>query len=284
MRLTHIIETVYARPWSITPAGWEAIHRIVQSKLSGEIIAAPAAVDEDDTDLFGDPLPSATLSDDGTLTIPIQGVIGRKIGMIGRACGGCDLMDVERDLAKASNPAVSRVILDIDSPGGSVAGVPELAARIKAAADAKPVFAFTDGMMCSAAYWLASQADAIYATKTADVGSIGVYMAILDEARAYEMAGVKVELFKAGRLKAMGMPGTTLTEEAREHLQSEVDDIYQWFTSDVRFKRDVSDDVMQGQSFMGEAAAKHDLIDMVVPSLADAVEEIKTKTNRERKW
>jgi signal peptide peptidase SppA len=176
------------------------------------------------------------------------------------------------------------VLLDIDSPGGSVTGVPELAARIKAVADERPVFAFTDGMMCSAAYWLASQTDAIYATKTADVGSIGVYMAILDEARAYEMAGVKVELFKAGRLKGMGMPGTSLTEEAREHLQSEVDDIYQWFTSDVRSKRDVSAEVMQGQSFMAEAAARHELIDMVVPSLAAAVEEIKTKTNRERNW
>jgi protease-4 len=215
--------------------------------LAGEVVVSPAAEDEDETDYFGDPLPTATLSDDGTLTIPIQGVIGRKIGMIGRACGGCDLLDVERDLAKANHPAVSRVVLDIDSPGGSVTGVPELASRIKAAADERPVFAFTDGMMCSAAYWLASQADAIYATKSADVGSIGVYMALLDTTRAFEMEGIRTELFKAGRMKAMGLPGTSLSDEDREHLQREVDDIYAWFTSDVLTKRDVNAEVMQGQ-------------------------------------
>lgn len=288
MRFAHLLEIIYARPWSITPAGWEAVHRIVQSKLDGQIMEPVTRDDEDDDlDIFGEPLPKSMLSDGGTLSIPIQGVIGRKIGMIGKACGGCDIQDVEFDIAKAlGDSRVSRILLDIDSPGGSVTGVPELAQQIRDARVTKPVYAFTDGMMCSAAYWLASQADGIYATKSTDIGSIGVYMALLDESRSFEMEGLKTELIKAGRLKGIGVRGTALTDEAREYLQGQVDDIYEWFTTDVRAGRQnqVTDDTMQGQSFMADEAARRKLIDVVVPNLQAALVEMTERDQRQTKW
>lgn len=276
MRLQHIIEQVYTRPWAITPAGWESVHNIIQSKLRGDV--AEFRVEEgDSTDLFGEELPSFTIQD-GFGIIPVKGTIARKIGMVGKMCGGCDLVDVEEQFLEAmADPDVHSVILDIDSPGGSVAGVPELASKIGAMRDTKPIFAFTDGMMCSAAYWLGSQAHAIVATPTAEVGSIGVYMALLDYTRAMEMEGLKLELFKAGALKAMGLPGTSLTEDMREHLQAQVDTIYAWFTGAVTSGRSgfVDHGTMQGQSFMGDEAKNRNLVDHVAPDWMSALEKFK---------
>lgn len=279
MRLQHIVEHVYTRPWAITPAGWESIHNIVQSKLRGEI-ADFRAEDGEDEDIFGEKLPGYAF-ENGTGIIPVKGVIARKIGLVGKMCGGCDLIDIENNLAMALNDDyVERIVLDVDSPGGSVTGVPEVARRIKEADAIKPVYAYTDGMMCSAAYWLASQARGIVCTPTAEVGSIGVYMAILDYTRAMEMEGTKLELFKAGALKAMGLPGTTLTEEMRDHLQAQVDTIYDWFTSDVKSRRPtVSEETMQGQSFMGDDASARELVDGIADNWLAAMEEFKTYDN-----
>ncbi len=86
---------------------------------------------------------------------------------------------VQRDDIKA-------VFLDIDSPGGTVAGTPELAAAVASLNERKPVYAFSSGLMCSAAYWIASQARAIYATPSAQVGSIGVVQAVIDNSAALD--------------------------------------------------------------------------------------------------
>jgi ClpP class serine protease len=103
--------------------------------------------------------------------------------------------------------------LDIDSPGGTVAGTPELAAAVSALDQKKPVYAFSSGLMASAAYWIASQARAIYATPSAQVGSIGVVQAVVDRSAAINAAGIKVEVFSVGKYKAMGAPGTPLTDD-----------------------------------------------------------------------
>jgi ClpP class serine protease len=134
--------------------------------------------------------------------------------------------------------------------------------------------AYTDELMASAAMWLSAGCGAIYASQTAKVGSIGVYMAFLDQSRAMEMQGLKVELIKAGRLKGMGMPGTELTDEMRDMLQEEVDKVYGWFTSHVQAHRYVGFDSMQGQAFFGEDAVGRGLVDRI-GSRADAVRELK---------
>ena len=84
------------------------------------------------------------------------------------------------------------VILDIDSPGGTVAGTPELGAAVAALNGQKPVYAFSSGLMCSAAYWIASQAEAIYATPSARVGSIGVVQTVIDNSARLHAEGIKV--------------------------------------------------------------------------------------------
>lgn len=212
---------------------------------------------------------------DRCAVIPVHGVIAQGLAVIEDSSGVVDSYNVAKMIRLAvESPDVDGILYDFDSPGGSVTGTPELAARISAASALKPSLAYTDSLMASAAYWLASQCEGIYASQSAAVGSIGVYMAWLDQSRAMEMAGMKTELFKAGKFKALGLPGTTLTDEARAMLQASVDKIYGWFTAAVRERRDVSDEAMQGQVFYADDAAKANLID-AVGSREEALTELK---------
>ena len=199
-----------------------------------------------------------------TAIIPIEGVLARKFSNVLHSSGITSTDILERLIRRAANdPAVTSIVLMIDSPGGYTTGVPEAGRAIDEARAIKPVVAYADGMMDSAAYWIGCHADLIYATESADVGCIGAYTAFLDESRAQELAGYKTELFKSGRFKGMGYPGTSLTEEHRTMLQADIDDTAAKFKAWVQAGRNnaISDDDMQGQSFTAEQALSRGLID-----------------------
>jgi len=98
----------------------------------------------------------------------------------------------------ATYEKVDAILLDVDSPGGTAMGTAELAEAVADASQEKFVYAFTGGLMCRAAYWVASQSDAIYASPSARVGSIGVIIPFLDASEAFERAGLKMEVFASG--------------------------------------------------------------------------------------
>jgi signal peptide peptidase SppA len=196
--------------------------------------------------------------------VKIHGVIDKMISQFEMDCyGGCDLADVDKALSLAANdPKVNILILDIHSPGGSVTGTAETAARVARIAQTKEVHAYTSTMCCSAAYYIASQADFIASAPSAIVGSIGVYMALIDQTRKLEMEGIKVELIKAGRLKAMGASFKPITDEERGILQANTDRIHEEFKAAVNSKRPkVSTETMQGQWFDGSSGAQNHLVD-----------------------
>jgi protease-4 len=212
---------------------------------------------------------------EGILVVPVHGVCARYLSAMETDCGGLDLNDTEKTLREAqADPRVQGIVLHFNSPGGTVTGIPELASLIRTISETKPVIAFTDAQCCSAAYWLASACDSIVVTPTADVGSIGVYSALVDESAAWAQEGYKLELMKAGKHKAMGIPGLPLAPEDRALIQAEVDSIYAMFTADVVANRarngaTVAEDTMQGQTFMGGTAVAVGLADRVVGSLTD---------------
>lgn len=195
--------------------------------------------------------------------VKIHGVIDKVLTQFEMNCyGGCDLADVDKALAiAAADPRVRYVVLDIHSPGGSVTGTPETALRVAALRQSKEVHAYTSTLCCSAAYYIASQADVITAAPSAWVGSIGVYMALLDETRALEMEGLKVELIKAGRLKAMGASFKALTDEERVFLQASVDRTWKEFKTVATALRPIAEEDMQGQSLDGTSAVERKLVD-----------------------
>jgi len=211
--------------------------------------------------------PSPLLSIEGGIgVVAIEGPILRKPGIFARLImGATDSEEISSALNEAATrPEVKAVFLDIDSPGGTVLGTPELANAVAALNAQKPVYAFSSGLMCSAAYWIASQARAIYATPSAQVGSIGVVQAVVDNSTALDKAGIKVEVFSVGKYKAMGAPGTPLTDDQRELISSNLAEIASDFHAAVLSrKRAIPAEAMEGQTFSGRQAQRHNLAGMV---------------------
>jgi signal peptide peptidase SppA len=165
-----------------------------------------------------------------------------------------------------ADDAVSQILLDIDSPGGSVYGVSELGDAILSARARKPVVAIANSLAASAAYWIGSQAGEFYVTSGGEVGSIGVWQAHQDYSKAMDEAGVKTTLISAGKFKVEGNPYAPLDEEAQGFMQSRVDDYYAAFTKAVAKGRgvpitQVRDGMGQGRVLGADAALAQNMVD-----------------------
>jgi signal peptide peptidase SppA len=204
----------------------------------------------------------------GVARIPIYGVIAKRASMVNGISQnlGTSIEEVRRDFnAAISDTAVKTIVLDVDSPGGSVDGVAEMSDMIFNARGKKPIVAYADGMMASAAYWLASAADKIYASKSSEVGSIGVYAVVSDYSVANHVAGIKTEVIKAGKHKAAGHPDKPMTEEDKAVIQEDVNDYYDLFTNAISRNRGMTMEevlkVATGKTFIGQKALDVGLVD-----------------------
>lgn len=272
MRYPHILAAIRSAKWAITPATLQAIRDTLSSRLAQSYVRIQDGAPSDPDDDNGIPvIPKGyDIIAPGVACVAVSGIIGKRLDALSMMCGGCDLDCVEENFAAAlSDPAVSSVILHFDTPGGVITGVPELATKIKAAAALKPVFAFCDTLCASAGYWLASACTGIACTPSADVGSIGVYMALIDESEHWADKGYELVLIKAGEQKAAGIAGSKISAKQIAIWQGEIDTCYAMFTSAVTGCRpDIESATMQGQTFMGDAALAAHLVDDVIPDLA----------------
>jgi len=201
----------------------------------------------------------------GVAVISIRGVIVRECSAIEAFVFGlCSSSRICDAVATAeSDPAVSHIFLDIDSPGGEVCGTPECADVI--AACKKPVGAWSGGLMASAAYWIASHARHVSASKSANVGSIGVISTLYDFSALYAAMGIKPEIFTDSPLKGTGNPAKPMTDEQREYVQAHVDEIGVSFRAAVGARmKYAKPDAMQGQCFIGESAKAAGLLQDVI--------------------
>jgi signal peptide peptidase SppA len=220
--------------------------------------------------------------------VPISGVLARKPDIYELAFFGFeDMLEIDRMLREVtSDPNISGVLLDIDSPGGFVNGTPELGDLVARLAKIKPVVSHTSGMAASAAYWIAAQAPTVIASRSAIVGSIGVYAALYDLAAYYAEMGVKVEVFtnKEATFKAAGLPGTSLSDEQRAHFQARVQRDFTEFKAAVNGPRpQVGPDAMRGQTFNGIEAKKLGLVDGIGDrtfALATLRQKVKAKNSQ----
>ena len=273
IRIPRILAAVYGQPWAVTPRTLDAIRASVD--LYATRRAMGPVVDPEDDD---DAKPYYVSGNVGMILV--SGIIGSHLNLMETACGGFDLDSLHDGLDKAQSDArVEQVLMVFRSPGGTITGVPEAALRV--AEFPKPIVAFTDGQAASAAYWIASQATEVWIAPSAEVGSIGVYSAIVDESAAWAKEGYKLELMKAGTHKAAGIPGIPLSPEDRALIQADVDKWYGQFTATVSARRpSVSAESMQGQTFSGEDAVAAGLADEVVPSISAALAHLQMVTSR----
>jgi signal peptide peptidase SppA len=180
--------------------------------------------------------------------VPVYGVIVPR-GDFLNSSGSTSVEGLTKVLrALDANPQVSEIILDIDSPGGSVLGVDELA-EIMANEIKTPITAVANHLMASAAYWIASAADKIVATPSAIVGSIGVYSMHTDMSGAAEKAGIKTTIVHAGARKVEGNPFEGLSDEVLANIQTDINETYDVFTARVAAGRGVSQSTVKSASF-----------------------------------
>ena len=202
----------------------------------------------------------------GVAVIPIVGPMSKYADIFSFLFGGAVMTDISTAVrSAAANPNVQTIVLYIDSPGGSAAGIDELAQAIFDAHGVKSVIGCISDLACSGAYWAASQCTKLYANQNAFIGSIGVYSVILDLSTAYEMAGVKVEVVRAGELKGIGED--EITPAQRTELQSRVDAIHRQFIAAVAHGRMMPADrvrgLADGRVFIAAEAQRLGLIDGV---------------------
>lgn len=199
--------------------------------------------------------------------VPVSGMIARHASMVNGASqpkgmSSQRFIDSIRRAATASN----RVLLDVDSPGGTVAGLAEAQAAVdQLVASGVNVVAIARDMMASGAYWLSCRCTAVYAVATADVGSIGVYRVIEDSSAMLKAEGVIRHLVASGPHKGAGEPGTPLTEVQMQGVIEDVADAADLFASVVAEGRGMTEAQMQlvtdGRSYGAERAMSLGLID-----------------------
>lgn len=201
--------------------------------------------------------------------IEVRGILAR--GVSGWWPWATDFDELEKALLDADDDeTVSAVVLDVDSPGGTVNGTPEAADVL--ASIQKPVVAYTAGGMYSAAYYLAAAADMILARRSAGVGSIGVIAAHVDYTAMYAEEGISIEVFRSGENKAPGAFGLSLSDSQREMIQGRIDAMGKAFREHVlRYRNEVDEDHMDGREFTGEQAVSAGLVDENASNIKDAI-------------
>jgi len=259
---------VLTSPWAIVPEKLIEIQEIYRTHLRGEKIDLEGIEARIGHPLANDPKPYETVR--GVAVIEMEGVVSKRMSLFTKISGGISTYQVQEQLQAAlADPKVRAIILSVDSPGGTLDGTAELAGAIHAARDEKPIVAFTDGMMCSAAYWIGSAASAIYISgDTPQVGSIGVVVAHMDISKAEERMGVKTTEITAGKYKRITSRHTPLSKEGRQTMQEMVDYVYSAFVGDVAKHRGISEEqvleqMADGRIFFGRQALDAGLVDGV---------------------
>lgn len=224
--------------------------------------------------------PADPVREGATVVVPVSGILSPKGSYNGTSTR--KLSDQMRDFA--SDDRVGTIVLDIGSPGGLVYGTPEAADAIFEARAAKPVIAVANPFAASAAYWLASQASAFYASRSADVGSIGVYAGHTDQSGFEEKIGMKTTLISAGPKKVLGNPFEPLSEEARDDMQASVDESYAEFLAAVARGRgvtakDVAENYGQGSMLSARRALSAGMIDGIM-TLPDVIAKYSSSRSR----
>lgn len=251
-------------PWAIEPAKLLEIQAVYATHLRGEKIDLEALEAKLGRPLSNDQQ-AYEVRPGGVAVLSISGVIAPKANLFTKISGGAsaDMLTKQID-SMLADPRVSSVVLDFDTPGGSVFGIPAMGQAIRALAAEKPTVSVSTGMMASAGYWTGSAANAVYASGETDIiGSIGVVATHNYSPRGGQNVTTEIT---AGKFKRMASDNAPLTREGKAYLQSQVDHLYAVFVDAVAANRKVSaDQVLQhmadGRIFIGQQALDAGLID-----------------------
>ena len=243
MKRSLLLSAFAAQPWAMDPAHLSIFAGVLR-RWSAGAAATPETMDavhEAQASRAARARQNANVGG-GIAVLSLSGVLCQRASMADdiSGSGGTSTEAFTQALrAAVADPAVGGIIIQIDSPGGSVFGCGELASELLAARASKPIYGFVSSLCASAAYWIGAQCTQLLVTPGGQAGSVGVYMTHTDASAAMEMKGSKTEFISAGKYKVEGNPLAPLDGDARAFLQSQVDAYYAMFTSAVAKGRGV---------------------------------------------
>ncbi len=165
--------------------------------------------------------------------------------------------DIEED------PTIKGVLVEINSPGGSVVASREISIAIGGME--KPTVCWMGDLAASGAYWIASACDTIVADPLTLTGSIGVTASYLQFAGTMEKYGVTYERFVSGEEKDSGSPFRNATEEERLNMERLVNETFSYFLDDIVKNRGLDEEAVEtvkgGGLFLGKDAIEIGLVD-----------------------
>jgi len=212
----------------------------------------------------------------GVAVIPVNGPTTQRQSFLSFLFGGTSLEQLtETYLDALEDRDVQAILFHINSPGGVVAGTDAFSNLIFNSRGRKPIVAFGDGVMASAAYWYGSAADLIVVDSTCEVGSIGIVKIHDDRSKEYEQMGVKRTALSTGKYKTLGNDFEPLSELAIESFMAEMNYLDGIFLNAVSRNRGVSPEIVlknmaDGRIFIGQQAVDAGLADQT-GSIDDAI-------------
>lgn len=240
--IRRILQAFASRPWLISEEYGRQILAILELRAAMGPRAAPFREEP------AAPAPPVSQKVGKIAVLNLQGpIVPRSAGIDDVSTQAASMEDFQRAFAIAArDESVKAIVLNIDSPGGSVDLVPETAAMIRAARnEERPIIAVANVVMCSAAYWLGVAADELVVSPSGLVGSIGVYMMHEDVSAALKQAGVKITFIHEGARKVEGNSFEPLSDTAKGALQDSARYYYDLFVADVAKGRNVAESIVR---------------------------------------
>lgn len=289
LKYARILRAVCETTWAIQPQRLADILDVLAFKAAGGELSADEIrqyIGVDDKRAG----PRSAEAAGGIAVLSLRGIISHRIEQVQNISGpgGTSVEGFRRRFREALASAdVSGIVVDVDSPGGSVEGVPELAAEIREARGKKPMIAVANTLAASAAYWIGSAFDELSATASGEVGSVGVWTAHDDFSEALAAEGIKRTYIHAGKYKVEANPYAPLSDEARAFLQKRVDEVYGEFVAGLASNRGVAqkrvrEEYGEGRVFGAQEALSRGMVDRI-ETLEQAIERMRSGSVKRRR-
>lgn len=284
--MSNLLDALYSKAWAIQEGKLRDIETMLLRHAQGaslpeerinEITEGKDGAAFEGLSGFDRAPSGAYVRKDGVAYVPLHGTIVNRAGMMDRMSGATSPQSVQEKLrSAAADEDVDRIVLNIDSPGGTVAGTMQTANTVAEVAGEKEVVAVGENTIASAAYWIGTHATKLVVGEGAQVGSIGVIAVHRDYTERLEEEGIESTIVRIQGDKALGHPEEPLSDEAREQWEERLSGYYDLFVEAVAGSMNVSETTLRqdigSRSYMGREAVGLGLADEV-GSLAMALQQ-----------
>lgn len=289
-RIPNILNSIGSTAWAMETSKLRAMMDVLDKRLSEPLPDEQQIEQKFEAATLAQARPTVNqeIVPEGVAVLSISGIISQKMNLLTAFSGGTSTEIFGRRLDTAvADSKIETILIDVDSPGGSVYGTQELADKIYAAKSQsqKRIIAIANPIAFSGAYWLGSAADEFIVTPSGEVGSVGVRMMHIDQSRFDREQGVKYTLIHAGEYKVEGNPHEPLSVEAEDYYQQQVDVYYRSFISALARNRKKSESAIeetfgQGRTVTAAEAIERGMVDRT-GTFDDVLKELVADTGRQ---